>query len=51
VAYLEEEYSGAKFTFGTNNNTPELGKMECAIQMKDECGITKGEMYKPEVKS
>ena len=43
--------AGVKFTFGTNNaGVNDLGKMEYAIRMKEECGITAQDMYKPKIK-
>ncbi|MDR2496883.1 MAG: DUF1080 domain-containing protein [Tannerellaceae bacterium] len=42
--------AGVKFSFGTNNGGAELGLLEYAIRMKNECGITAGDMYKPQIK-
>ena len=42
--------AGVKFTFGSNNVSPEVGKLEYALQMKQACGITAEEMYMPHVK-
>ena len=42
--------AGVKFTFGTNNAVADLGLMEYAIQMKQECGITAKDMFKPKIK-
>ena len=43
--------AGIKFTFGTNNaGADDLGLMEYAIRMKEECGITAEDMYKPRIK-
>jgi histidinol phosphatase-like PHP family hydrolase len=43
--------AGVKFTFGTNNGgVNDLGKMEYAIRMKEECGLTAQDMYKPKIK-
>ena len=43
--------AGVKFTFGTNNGgADDLGKMEYAIRMKEECGLTAQDMYKPKIK-
>ena len=43
--------AGVKFTFGTNNaGANDMGKMEYAIQMKAECGLTAQDMYKPKIK-
>jgi histidinol phosphatase-like PHP family hydrolase len=43
--------AGVKFTFGTNNGgADDLGKMEYGIRMKEECGLTARDMYKPKIK-
>jgi len=43
--------AGVKFTFGTNNaGADDMGKMEYAIRMKAECGLTAKDMYKPKIK-
>jgi len=43
--------AGVKFTFGTNNGgADDLGKMEYAIRMKEECGITAKDMFRPKIK-
>ena len=43
--------AGVKFTFGTNNGgADDLGKMEYAIRMKEECGLVASDMYKPKIK-
>jgi len=43
--------AGVKFTFGTNNaGANDLGKMEYAIRMKEECGLTAQDMFKPKIK-
>jgi len=48
---LKAKVAGVKFTFGTNNGgADDLGKMEYAIRMKEECGITAQDMYKPKIK-
>lgn len=39
--------AGLKFTFGTNNGDGDFGKLEYCIQMKDACGLTSADMYKP----
>lgn len=39
--------AGVKFTFGTNNGDPNLGKMEYSIQMIKECGITPEDLFIP----
>lgn len=42
--------AGLKFTFGTNNADGDFGKLEYCIQMKEACGITAADMYKPNIK-
>ncbi|MDR1780978.1 MAG: DUF1080 domain-containing protein [Tannerella sp.] len=42
--------AGVKFTFGTNNGMRDLGKLEYCIEMKNACGITAQDMYKPKIK-
>jgi Histidinol phosphatase and related hydrolases of the PHP family len=42
--------AGLKLTFGTNNADGDFGKLEYCIQMKEACGITAADMYKPEIK-
>jgi hypothetical protein len=41
--------AGLKFTFGTNNADGNFGKMEYCIEMKEACGITAVDMYKPNI--
>ncbi|WP_298646958.1 DUF1080 domain-containing protein [uncultured Proteiniphilum sp.] len=47
---LKAKQAGLKFTFGTNNADGDFGKLEYCIRMKDECGITAADMYKPDIK-
>jgi len=47
---MKAKEAGIKFTFGTNNVTPEVSKLEYGIRMKNECNITAKDMYKPKVK-
>lgn len=42
--------AGVKFTFGSNNVTPDVSKLEYSIRMMKECGITADDMYKPSIK-
>lgn len=42
--------AGLKFSFGTNNTDANLGKLEYCIEMKNECGITADDMFKPHIK-
>ena len=44
---LKAKDAGLKFTFGTNNADGDFGKLEYCIRMKDECGLTAEDMYKP----
>ena len=44
---LKAKDAGLKFTFGTNNADGDFGKMEYCIKMKEECGLTAEDMYKP----
>ena len=40
--------SGVKFTFGTNNGgANDLGRMDYAISMIGECGLTPSDMWIP----
>lgn len=47
---LKAKKAGVKFTFGSNNISPEVGKLEYSIRMKKECDLTPQDMYKPKVK-
>ena len=41
--------AGVKFTFGTNNGgANDLGRMDYAIEMISECGLTPADMWMPE---
>jgi hypothetical protein len=39
--------SGAKFSFGTNNGGNELGHLEYSLDVAEQCGLTKGDMFVP----
>jgi hypothetical protein len=39
--------AGVRFTFGTNNTNPNIGKLEYSIEMMKKCGITKYDMFFP----
>ena len=41
--------AGVKFTFGTNNGDPDIGKLEYCIKMVQECGLTPEDMWFPEL--
>jgi histidinol phosphatase-like PHP family hydrolase len=43
--------AGVKFSMGTNNVGNELGTMDYAIEMIEECGLEPGDFFKPEKKS
>lgn len=47
---MKAKAAGVKFTFGSNNITPEVSDLSYCIRMKKECGLTAGDMYKPKVK-
>lgn len=42
--------AGVKFTFGSNNVTPDVSRLEYSIRMMKECGLTAQDMYKPSIK-
>lgn len=42
--------AGVKFTFGSNNVTPDVSRLGYSIRMKNECGLTPQDMYKPKIK-
>jgi hypothetical protein len=39
--------AGAKFAFGTNNGGRELGRLQYCLEMIDECGLTKNDIFIP----
>jgi len=39
--------AGAKFAFGTNNGGKELGRLEYCLEMIDECGLAKNDIFIP----
>ncbi len=39
--------AGAKFSFGTNNSDANIGRLEYALQMVKECGLTWQDMFVP----
>jgi hypothetical protein len=47
---MKAKNAGVKFTFGSNNVTPEVSKLEYSIRMIKECGLTQMDMYKPKIK-
>lgn len=47
---MKAKEAGVKFTFGSNNVSPEVGRLEYSVKMKQECGITQQDMFKPDIK-
>lgn len=47
---LKAKEAGVKFTFGSNNVTPNVSDLSYSIRMKKECGLTADDMYKPSIK-
>ncbi|MDR1937448.1 MAG: DUF1080 domain-containing protein [Tannerellaceae bacterium] len=47
---LKAKAAGVKFSFGTNNAEAVVGKLEYCIRMKEACGLTAEDMYKPDIK-
>lgn len=47
---MKAKDAGVKFTFGSNNITPEVSDLSYCIRMKKECGLTAKDMYKPKIK-
>jgi len=47
---MKAKNAGVKFTFGSNNVTPKVSKLEYSIRMIKECGLTQMDMYKPKIK-
>jgi hypothetical protein len=47
---LMAKKAGVKFTFGSNNVTPEVSDLEYSIRMMKECDLTQTNMYKPKIK-
>lgn len=46
---LKAKAAGVKFTFGSNNVTPDVSRLEYSIRMMKECGLTASDMYKPRI--
>lgn len=42
--------AGVKFSFGSNNVTPNVSDLSYSIRMMKECGITADDMYRPTIK-
>jgi hypothetical protein len=47
---MKAKAAGVKFSFGTNNERAEVGKLEYCIRMKEACGLRAEDMYKPQIK-
>ena len=47
---MKAKAAGVKFTFGSNNVTPNVSDLSYSIRMMKECGLTAEDMYKPKVK-
>ncbi len=48
VAFIKlAKQAGAKFAFGTNNGGRELGHLEYSLDMAEQCGLTKNDMFVP----
>lgn len=47
---MKAKEAGVKFTFGSNNVTPEVSDLAYSVRMMKECGLTAQDMYKPKVK-
>ena len=39
--------AGVKFTFGTNNTSPDLGTLDYSLEMKEKLGLTYKDMFMP----
>jgi hypothetical protein len=39
--------AGVKFTFGTNNGGPKLGRLEYCLDVIEQCGLVPGDMFVP----
>lgn len=44
---LRAKAAGVKFTFGSNNVTPDVSRLPYSLKMMEECGLTASDMYKP----
>lgn len=47
---MKAKEAGVKFTFGSNNVTPDVSDLAYSLRMKEECGLTAQDMYKPKIK-
>lgn len=47
-AFIKQaKQAGIKFTFGTNNVDPNIGRLEYCLEMIDQCGLTAQDMWAP----
>lgn len=46
---MKAKAAGVKFTFGSNNVTPNVSDLSYSIRMMKECGLTADDMYKPKI--
>ena len=47
---MKAKAAGVKFTFGSNNVTPDVSKLSYSLQMKKELQLRPEDMYKPRIK-
>ena len=47
---MKAKAKGVKFTFGSNNVTPDVSKLSYSLQMKKELQLKAEDMYKPRIK-
>ena len=47
---MKAKEAGVKFTFGSNNVTPDVSDLSYSLQMKKECDLKPENMYKPKIK-
>lgn len=47
---MKAKEAGVKFTFGSNNVTPDVSDLSYSLKMKEECGLKPENMYKPKIK-
>ena len=48
AAFIKRAKSaGVKFSFGTNNTGPDLGRLEYCLNMVQECGLEPSDMFEP----
>lgn len=47
---MQAKDAGVKFTFGSNNVTPDVSDLSYSLRMKEECNLLPSDMYKPRIK-